>query len=67
MNDETLEKVSGGGDEADDMNRIISFERKNCYSCYRQVFRTCPYGSGEDAFVALGSSIYAVCPDKERI
>ena len=68
LDDETLENVSGGGDEDKDyMNCIVRFEQKNCYSCYRQVFRTCPYGSNEDAFKALGSNQYAKCPDKERI
>ncbi len=65
LDDEALEKVSGGGDDQDYMNRIVRFVQENCYSCYRNFFGTCPYGSNEDAFKELGSNPYAKCPCKE--
>ena len=69
LDDEALEKVSGGGPT---MQYQYRFYENNCHSCrkYNTLNHNtntwnCPYGTIEDAFKELGSSPYAKCPCKE--
>ena len=59
LDDEALEKVSGGGPTTQ-----YRFFENNCHSC-RHYNVDCPYGSCTLAFEELGSNVHAVCPYKE--
>lgn len=60
LNDETLEKVSGGGsDEEKD-----AFFKRNCLICRRYTDRNCSYGTYDQAFEALGCDPRAKCPQR---
>ena len=60
LNDETLEKVSGGwSDEEKD-----AFFKRNCLICRRYTDRNCSYGTYDQAFEALGCDPRAKCPQR---
>ena len=58
LNDETLEKVSGGSAEED------AFFKRNCSICRRYTDRNCSYGTYDQAFEALGCEPRAKCPQR---
>ena len=60
LNEEALEKVSGGTGQPD----VRFFYNNNCNHCRRIIDWTCPYGSIEKTVEKLGR--YGSCPEKER-
>ncbi len=59
LNEEALEKVSGGIRASD----VQCFMQNNCNYCRRIIDWTCPYGSIEKTVEKLGR--YGSCPEKE--
>ena len=63
LDDEALEKVSGGQGESMNANKVYIFAAKNCFYCSHNEV-DCPYGGHKEAFKELGCDLDAKCPYK---
>ena len=64
LDDEALEKVSGGQGGSPNVNEIYVFADRNCFHCSHYEV-DCPYGGHKEAIQELWGDRFANCPHKE--